>query len=140
MGFKMTSSVFAVSLAIAALAEATPANAAPDAPCPSGNIAIIRISKIAPGGSMAGFDKALADHAKWYADHGFGEDRITEAPVLMFDPVAKTLGRSADTVMTFHMHAHDVPMEKHDKAWDAYVAEYRANSVIQTETVACMPQ
>ena len=106
--------------------------------CPSGNIAVIRISKITPAGSMAGFRKALADHAKWYADHGYGEDVISAAPILLFDAATNGVSKSPDTIMTFHTHAHDVPMDKHDKAWDAYVAEYRANSNIQTETMVCM--
>ena len=114
---------------------------AADAPaaCPSGNIAIIRISTITPKGTIAGFEKAAADHAKWYASHGYKEDQVVAAPVLLFDAATSKLSKSPDTVISFHYHSHDVPQDKHDKAWDSYVAEYNANSEIKSTTLVCMP-
>jgi hypothetical protein len=117
--------------------------AAPSAPtaevCPPDDYATIRVSKIAPGGSMAGFDKAVTDHAKWYAAHGFAKDRIVAASVLDFDDKTRTLGRSPDTVVTLHTSAHEVPKAQRDAAWDAYVAEYQANSVVQSTMRVCLP-
>jgi hypothetical protein len=125
-----------VPLAISGYARAADAPAA----CPSGNVAIIRIRTIAPKGPIAGFEKAAADHAKWYASHGYNEDRIVAAPVLLFDAATSKLRKSPDTVISFHYHSHDVPNEKHDKAWDAYVAEYNANSEIKSTTLVCIPR
>ena len=106
--------------------------------CAAGGVTIVRISKITPTGSMAGFEKAVADHAKWYADHGL-KDVIVAAPILKYDAASKSLVKVGDQEMTFHMHSTPVPMDKHDAAWNAYVAEYRANSDITSETMACMP-
>lgn len=125
-----------VPLAISSHAQAADAPAA----CPSGNLAIIRISTITPKGTLAGFQKAAADHAKWYTSHGYSEDQIVAAPVLLFDAATSKLNKSPDTVITFHYHSHDVPQDKHDKAWDSYVAEYNANSEIKSTTLVCMPR
>jgi hypothetical protein len=120
-----------------AAAAAIPASAADL--CPSGDVAKIRISKVTPSGSMAGIAKAVADHGKWYADHGFTEDRMIFAPILVYDAANKTMTVAADQVMTIHTHAHEVPKDRRDAAWDAYVAEYRANSEVASETVVCLP-
>ncbi|HEY1930220.1 MAG TPA: hypothetical protein VGG92_22340 [Caulobacteraceae bacterium] len=108
--------------------------------CPANDMATIRISKIAPGGTMTGFDKAVADHAKWYADHGFDKDRIFAAPMLVADETTHKLAPSPDTMMSFHTHDHEVPKSMEDAAWNAFVAEYRANSVIVSTTHVCLPE
>ncbi|MFM5908252.1 MAG: hypothetical protein ACKOPO_11830, partial [Novosphingobium sp.] len=61
------------------------ANAAADAPakdCPSGKLQRLRVSEIVPGGSLAGFRAAFADHARWYASHGYTADRLSISPVI----------------------------------------------------------
>lgn len=140
MIFKSLASALAAALVLGATTVADVAMAATAADlCPNGDIAKIRLSKVTPTGSMAGIEKAVADHAKWYADHGFTEDRIIIAPVLVYDAANKTMRVAADQVMTLHMHSHEVPKDKHDAAWDAYVAEYKANSDVASETVVCLP-
>jgi hypothetical protein len=108
--------------------------------CPGNDMATIRISRIARSGTMAGFDKAVADHAKWYADHGFDKDRIFAAPMLVTDETTHKLAPSPDTMMSFHTHDHEVPKSMEDAAWNAFVAEYRANSVIVSTTHVCLPE
>ena len=130
----------AISLAAVAVSSPVLAQSSPAAACVNGNVAIVRISKILPTGSMAGFNKAVADHTKWYADHGYTADRQVVAPILVYDDKTKTVSAAKDQVMTLHTNATSVPMAKHDAAWDAYVAEYRSNSDILSETVVCMPK
>jgi hypothetical protein len=108
--------------------------------CQNGNVMTIRINKITSKGSAEGLEKAVADHAKWYADHGYTEDRIVSAPVLMYDQANRTMVKVADEVMTIHTNAHPVPRDKHDAAWEAFTAEYRANAENGAETTACMPK
>ena len=129
--------MFAITIPLAISSYALAADA--PAACPSGNLAIIRISTITPKGTIAGFEKAAADHAKWYASHGYKEDQVIAAPVVLFDAATSKLSKSPDTVITFHYHSHDVPQDKHDKAWDDYVAEYNVNSQIKSTTLVCMP-
>jgi len=102
--------------------------------CAQGELTRIRLSKIKPGGSMAGFRDAVTAHTRWYKAHGYRiEQRI--APVVQFSK--GKAGASSHEVMTFAT-SDDVPREKHDAAWQAFVAKYRANSEIERETIVCM--
>ena len=136
---KPTASVLAAAF-IASMTAAQAMAASANDLCPNGNLMTIRVSKISPKGSTAGFEKAVADHAKWYADHGYGEDKIVSAPILVYDEANKTEVQATNELMTIHTNAHPVPRDKHDAAWDAYVAEYRANAEYGAETTACMPK
>ena len=118
---------------------ARPASARPaEAICPSLDFVIVYTDELTPGGTMEGFEKAVADQSKWYADHGF-KDRIFAAPVVNFDESTHTLVKSPTEIMTFHMQAHPLPENLADAAWNAFVAEYRANSTIKNQTTVCYP-
>ena len=136
----LTMNRLCVIAAAAAFISGGASAATPPDLCPNGDIAIMRYSKIAPGGSMDGFKAAVADHAKWYADHGFTADREIIAPVLMSDPTTHDWSIAKDQVLTIHTHAQRVPADKHDAGWDKFVAEYRANSQIVQEAMVCMPK
>ena len=146
MNISLYGSVLALCLAASspAFAQAAPKSspaAAPATganPCPTGNPAIVRTSKIKAGGTLAGFDKAVADHAKWYTAHGYSADTFMSGRVMTMDPATRTIVPSGDTIMTFHAKATDVPASQHDAAWDAYVAEYNANADIVNTTYVCM--
>jgi hypothetical protein len=131
---------FVTPIILTAGLAATVAPAAAQNVCPSGDVSIVRINKLTATGTMAGFEKAVADHKKWYADHGYAKDQIIAAPVLIYDRTTGMMKKSPDMILSFHNHSTDVPKEKQDAAWTAYVAEYRANTDIVTETAACMPK
>lgn len=119
------------------MAGAHAAMAAPKAEfCKTGNLVVIRLSAITPNGSMAGFMKAAADNAKWYIDHGYPNDEVVTAPVKAPDGDAK----ARDRILTIHYRFHTVPASRQDPAWNAFVAEYRANSDIISEMTACFPK
>jgi hypothetical protein len=121
----------AAALVVPTVAAAQPK---PAAGCSQGEFTRIRLSKIKPGGSLAGFRDAVAAHTRWYKAHGYRiEQRI--APVVKFAK-GKT-GPAPQEVMTFAT-SDDVPRDKHDAAWNAFVANYRANSEIERETIVCM--
>jgi hypothetical protein len=118
-----------------ALAVSTPAQAAP-APdnCPAGKLQRVRVSEIVPGGSLAGFREAFADHARWYAAHGYKADRLTFSPVLRESGKGRGAGLR---VVTIHTGASNVPRDKQDAAWKAFAAKYKANSRIVSTTLTC---
>ena len=125
----------ALALASGAAAQPRASGVRPDNACAQGKLTRIRVSKIKAGGSMAGFRDAVAAHTRWYQSHGFRlEQRIL--PVLV--SAKGRMQASPDEVMTLAASA-DVPREKHDAGWDAFVAKYRANSVVEKETIVCMP-
>jgi hypothetical protein len=133
----MNVSLTLVALAIASVGD-SPALAQTANPCPTGSPAIVRTSKIKPGGSIAGFQKAVADHARWYASHGYTEDSFSSGRVLTMNPVTRAIAPTPDMMLTLHTKAVDVPAAKHDAAWNAYVAEYNANADIVSTTYVCL--
>jgi len=52
--------------------------------------------------------------------------------------ISHQLAGIRDEVMTLATSA-DVPREKRDAGWAAFVAKYKANSTIERETVVCLP-
>jgi len=127
--------IFAAAAAAIVAPNRAVAQPKPARTCPQGELTRIRLSKIKPGGSMAGFREAVAAHTRWYKAHGYRiEQRI--APVVVF--ASGKAGTSAQEVMTFAT-SDDVPRDKHDAAWNAFVAKYRANSDIERETIVCLP-
>lgn len=107
--------------------------------CPGGQIAVIRVSKILPTGSMAGFSEAARDHAAWYRAKGLPVTQFV-APVIVYSTKAKAQVASDREVMTVRLGSADVPREKRDAGWAAFVAKYRANATIVSETRTCWPK
>ena len=140
----MKSSARALAMAagcIVSLATALPAAAQINVACPAGQVsAIVRMSAIKATGSMDGFKEAARDHLKWYRDHGYTTNEIISYPVMETKDQGKTWAVSQTQVFSIHKNDPGVPREKIDAAWNAYVAKYRANSDITSETVICMPK
>ena len=112
------------------------AGSAANAACP-GELVSLRVSKLKAGGSMAGFADAAKANAKWYADHGLKADRFLTAPVYeQADGEAKA---SVTRVLSIHVYGSGA-LPKHDAGWDAFVAKYKANSSIESETRTCLPK
>ncbi len=121
-------------LAAIALVAATAANAA--GPCGADTLVTMRVSKLNAAGTPAGFHDAVKDHKAWYASHGFQDDVFITGPSV----VAERGGMkpSASSYVTFHVYSEKEP--KHDAAWDAYVAKYKANSTIESDQRFCLPK
>jgi hypothetical protein len=135
-------SVLAFVLVLVLQGVAFSEQAAPTAmPC-SGDIAVVRVSKLKPTGTMAAFMKAVDAHRAWYRSHGITTNDIFTAPVLVEDSATKTMKVSATEVMSFHVRppAADAKLPQTDAAWDAFVAQYRAVSDIANEWTVCMPK
>ncbi len=123
------------ALALVACAPSLAASAAPTEACPAGKLQRLRVSEIIPGGSIDGFREAFAEHARWYAGHGYKADRLT------FSPVMRESGRgrgAGQRLVTIHTSVSNVPRDKQDAAWKAFAAKYKANSRIVSTTLTCM--
>ncbi len=122
-------------LAAAALLFAA-TGAAAQGPCGADAMVAMRVSKLSASGTPAGFLDAVKDHKAWYASHGFKDDVFVTAPVLVAEKGG--MKPSASEYVTFHVYGDKQPT--HDAAWDAYVAKYKANSTIESETRLCLPK
>jgi hypothetical protein len=135
---------FALFLApLLLMATATPAYSATDAAslCHTAKkLAILRVNQIKPGGSVAGLRKAIADHAAWYRSHGYDSDRIEWGHFIEIDPKTQLPRIAPDKIITLHFGVSTVPPEKRDAGWQAFVAEYDANSLAITTTLSCMDE
>jgi hypothetical protein len=104
--------------------------------CPAGDITRVRVSKLKPGATMADFEAAVAAHVAWYKERGYKIEQIV-APV--FTSVDGKPAIAKDEVMTFAT-GDNVPRDKQDDGWAAFVAKYRAVSDITTDRIICMPK
>ncbi len=121
-------------VAAAAFAVTSAAHAA--GACGTDQMVTMRVSKLSASGTPAGFLDAVKDHKAWYASHGMKDDSFVTAPVLT--PAKGGMKPSASEYVTFHVYGAAEP--KHDAAWDAYVAKYKANATIDSETRFCLPK
>ena len=125
-----------MKLFLAAALTATFMSAGVDAAsvCGTDQMMTMRVSRLSAGGTPAGFLDAVKDHKAWYVSHAMKDDSFVTAPVL----VARKggLAASANEYVTFHSYGTTQP--KHDAAWDAYVAKYKANATIVSETRFCV--
>ena len=110
--------------------------AAASGPCGADQQVTMRVSKLSASGTPAGFLDAVKDHKAWYASHGFNDDSFVTGPALT--PGKGGMKPSASEYVTFHNYGGKEP--KHDAAWDAYVAKYKANATIASETRFCLPK
>ena len=124
--------LFVVAVWIAGAAQAA-------ALCPGGQPVVMRVSKITPTGSMAGFREAARDHADWYRAKGLPVTQFT-APVMVYSAKAKAQVASEREIMTVRLGTADVPRGKQDAGWAAFVAKYKANATIVSETRTCWPR
>jgi hypothetical protein len=108
-------------------------------PCPGGQLALMRVSKISPKGSMAGFREAARDHAAWYRAKGISVTQFA-APVMVYSPKAKAQIASDREVITVRLGSADMPRGSQDAGWAAFVAKYKANASIIRETRTCFPK
>lgn len=122
-------------ISTALLTGATAASA--QAPACTGQFVGMRVSKLKPGGSMAGFTEAAKANQAWYAAKGFKDDRVIVAPV--YERSGGNDKPSVVKVSTIHIYGN-TPGWKKDAAWDAFVAKYNENASIESDVKLCLPK
>lgn len=131
-------------LALALLgAMALPAAAAtPQDLCKDGELVTLRISKLKPGGSVAGIEDAIKDHTAWYRNNGVTDNKQVLGRVIAENPADKSASVSETEVVTLHINPPDSQAlaNRGDAAWKAFVDKYRKNSEIVTEKEFCLPK
>lgn len=105
--------------------------------CKGGQVSVLRISKLKSGDAKAQFDKAEKSQVAWYRSHGFSKNRVLVGAVMVQDKTTKEWTVSPSEIVSLHTDAPG-PAAKHDAAYDAFVADYRAASDITTEMLVCL--
>ena len=114
--------------------------AQPAMPACNGDLTIVRVSRIKPGGSIDGFMKASAAHLAWYRANKITTNQIVTARVIEMDQAAGTAKYSDREVLQYHINPPQRPANADDAAWKAYVKQYQDNSEIVSEHMTCMPK
>jgi hypothetical protein len=136
----------ALFVTLLAVLQASPAPAARQAAGPPacfGDVATVRVSQIKPGGTIQGFQKAVAAHLAWYRANGIKDNDIVAARVFVRDEKTGAPIRYSDTEMlSLHFRPPDAERtpNKNDPAWQAFVKQYRDNSDLKVEYLACIPK
>lgn len=108
--------------------------------CRDGQVVIVRVSKIADGGSRAAFDKAVVDQLAWYRSHGFRTNRLVSADVLTQDPATRAWSTSASEILTLHFNPPPIGAIKPDAGWSSFVSQLKQNAIVEAERTACLDQ
>jgi hypothetical protein len=127
-------------LALTLLASASFAQQ-PAIPACDGDLTIVRVSQIKPGGTVQGLLAAAAAHQKWYRDHGVMDNEIVVSRIIVRDSAARALKYSDTEVLTYHIRPPGPGRVKApDASWNAFVRQYRENSDIKAEYFTCVPK
>ncbi len=124
-----------IRIALIAAALAIPFNAAAQTrPACDGQSVTLRVSRLTPNGTLAGLADAVKAQRAWYMSHGYKSDSVVMATLLDGSRV------STREFVTIHTRTGTAPELKRDAAWEAFVAAYKANSTIGSETRFCLPR
>src|SRR5690349_9997591 len=96
-------------------------------PC-DGDVVLVRVSQIKPGGTMQKFMAALAAHKAWYRANGVTDNQLIAARVIVRDD--KGAMKYSDTeIVSYHINPPGPSRtpNRGDAAWDAYVKLYQDN-------------
>lgn len=103
--------------------------------CPAGtHNAMIRHSSILPG-KWTTFEKAVADHQAWYAQHNSGTATVIVRMLTLRAGTPVLSDSDAVTITQYDAKAQP----PHDAGWDSFISEYKASSTIKEEMRVCMP-
>ena len=107
-------------------------------PC-DGDIALVRISQIKPGGTMDGFLAAVAAQKAWYRTNGSNDNEIVVSRVWEADQ-STGQGKYSDSVaITYHVRPPAVATlpNRGDAAWKAFTKLFQDNSEIKNQYTTC---
>jgi hypothetical protein len=109
-------------------------------PC-DGDVAVLRLTELTPNGTMEGYLKAVAAHLGWFRSHGYANDDMVVAKVMVEDPSTHQLTYSKNRVLAIHMRPPVMGGSTgHDAGWDAFHDLYRKNSNIVESYNICIPR
>ena len=118
--------------------------------CP-GPVATWRDNELAEGGSHEGFLEATRDHLAWLESKGHTEVQIRtwvafdpgDGGPLNQDSSPQQVGFGSEVVYPSFAYANEVYSKREsdrDEAYEAFVAKYRANTVVKTTLLVCLSE
>jgi hypothetical protein len=122
-------------------ASAPPAPGKFSAPPCDGDVAVLRLIELTPKGAMAGYLEAVTKNLGWFRAHGYDDDDMVVAKVIVEDPATHRLTYAKNRVVSIHMRPPFMGGSTgHDAGWNVFHDLYQANSNIVTEYNICVPK
>jgi hypothetical protein len=133
-------SVIACTILIQASAGTLPP--APATPACAGDIVTVRRIELKPPATIDSYLHNMDIHRAWYRLHGFKNNEIFGARILLTDPQTGTAGYSSTELIAFHIRPPYGPntTSVHDPAWIAFHKTYDEISRIKDQYQVCMPR
>lgn len=132
--------VIVSSLLIQASAENLPPS--PAAPACAGDIVTVRRIEVKPPATIESYLKNMDVHRAWYRAHGFKNNEIFGAKIVVTDPSTGNPGYSSTELIAFHIRPPYGPKTTtvQDPAWIAFHKTYDEISRIKDQYQVCMPK
>ena len=111
-------------------------------PACDGDIAMVRISTIKPGGTMQNFLAAIETQKAWYRANGVQDNQLFVARLLVGNRGSRDMKYSETEAISYHVRppSMDRIPNRGDAGWKAFVKLFQDNSEIKNEYMACMPK
>jgi hypothetical protein len=125
---------------IQASAEELPPS--PPAPACAGDIVTVRRIEIKPPATLEQYLKTMDVHRAWYRRHGFKNNEIFAARIVVTDPSTGKTSYSTSELIAYHIRPPYGPNTTtvHDPAWIAFHKTYDEISSIKEQYQICMPK
>jgi hypothetical protein len=137
------SRIFAV-IALSAMVQARAAEMPPGPTYPAcaGDVETVRLIGLKPPATVEVYIKNMDVHRAWYRAHGFRDNEIFAARILVADPVTGALTYSTTELLAYHIRPPYGPntTNVHDPEWIAFHKVYDEISTIKDQHQVCMPK
>ncbi len=135
---------FVYSLIVLFAFLSTPAFAQNNMPMPpcDGNITVVRVSEIKPGGTLEGLQASITAQVAWYRANGITDNQIVISRVILRDKTTGAHSYSDSEVIIYHLRppSADRTPNHGDAGWNAFIKLYNDNAVLKNEYVTCLPK
>jgi hypothetical protein len=133
--------VLALSVVVQASAQ-TPMPAGPATPACTGDIVTVRRIEIKPPATLEKYLQTMDVHRAWYRSHGFKNNEIFAAKIVVKDPSSGAASYSTSELIAYHIRPPYGPntTNVHDPAWIAFHKTYGEISRIKDQYQVCVPK
>jgi hypothetical protein len=131
-------------IVLSGLIQASAANMPPGPAYPAcaGDIVTVRHIEVKPPATIEMYLKTMDVHRAWYRAHGFKDNEIFAAKIVVADPATGARTYSTTELLAYHIRPPYGPntTNVHDPEWIAFHKTYDEISVIKEQHQVCMPK
>lgn len=139
---RVTGVIGAIGLSVLIQASAQSLPAAAAVPACAGDIVTVRRIEMKPPATLDRYLQTMDVHRAWYRSHGYKNNEIFAAKILVNDPSSGHAGYSTTELIAYHIRPPYGPNTTtvHDPEWIAFHKTYDEISRIKEQYQICMPK